>query len=189
MIASKLVSNPADSPARPSAKGVNMGTVFMAVAAQSLPILEKGQKQSLRLIADEIVKKQLADGSWEFFANLRRPPINESQITDAVWIILALQGEIERDPSESQRVALKKATVWLAGVKLSDNLQDKVLKVLMAIRAGKSRNEMQIVIDEPLPPARLFTFSRWPVIRPNNLTSSEPSASLWLLKSRTAVGR
>ena len=151
MIASKLVSNPADSPdPRPSAKGVNMGTVFMAVAAQSLPILEKGQKQSLRLIADEIVKKQLADGSWEFFANLRRPPINESQITDAVWIILALQGEIERDPSESQRVALKKATVWLAGVKLSDNLQDKVLKVLMAIRAGKSRNEMQIVIDEVL---------------------------------------
>ena len=151
MIASKLVSNPADPPdPRPSAKGVNMGTVFMAVAAQSLPILDKGQKQSLRLIADEIVKKQLADGSWEFFANLRRPPINESQITDAVWIILALQGELERDPSESQRVALKKATIWLAGAKISDNLQDKVLKVLMAIRAGKSRNEMQIVIDELL---------------------------------------
>lgn len=151
MIASKLVSNPSDPPdPRPSAKGVNMGTVFMAVAAQSLPILDKGQKQSLKLIADETVKKQLADGSWEFFANLRRPPINESQITDAVWIILALQGELERDPSESQRVALKKATVWLAGANLSDNLQDKVLKVLMAIRAGKSRNEMQIVIDELL---------------------------------------
>src|SRR2546422_7237105 len=34
MIASKLVSNPADPPdPRPSARGVNMGTVFMAVAA------------------------------------------------------------------------------------------------------------------------------------------------------------
>ena len=85
MIASKLVSNPADPPdPRPSARGVNMGTVFMAVAAQSLPVLDKGQKQSLRLIADEIVKKQRDDGSWEFFLNLRRPPINESQITDAV---------------------------------------------------------------------------------------------------------
>jgi len=160
MIASKLVSNPADPPdTRPSAKGVNMGTVFMAVAAQSLLRLEKGQKQSLRLIADEIVKKQRDDGSWEFFPNLRRPPINESQTTDAVWIILALQGEMGRDASKSQRVAIKKATVWLAGARLSDNLQDKVLNVLLAIRAGKSRNEMQIVIDELL--ARQQTDGGW----------------------------
>src|SRR5437660_4748972 len=151
MIDSKLVSNPADPPdPRPSARGVNMGTVFMAVAAQSLPFLDKGQKQSLRLIADEIVKKQREDGSWEFFANLRRPPINESQTTDAVWIILALQGEMGRDAPAAERVALKKATAWLAGAKLSDNLQDKVFKVLLAIRAGKSRNEMQTLLDELL---------------------------------------
>jgi hypothetical protein len=151
MIASKLVDNPANPPdTRPSAKGVNMGTVFMAVAAQSLPLLEKGQKQSLRLIADEIVKKQRDDGSWEFFLNLRRPPINESQITDAVWIILALQGEMGREATDAQRVALKKATAWLAGAKLSDNLQDKVFNLLLAVRAGKSRKEMQIVIDELL---------------------------------------
>jgi Squalene-hopene cyclase C-terminal domain len=151
MIASKLVNNPADPPdTRPSAKGVNMGTVFMAVAAQSLPLIEKGQKQSLRLIADEIVKKQRDDGSWEFFLNLRRPPINESQITDAVWIILALQGERGRDASESQRAAAKKATGWLAGAKLSDSLQERVLNLLLAIRAGKARNEMQIILDELL---------------------------------------
>jgi hypothetical protein len=160
MIASKLVNNPADPPdTRPSAKGVNMGTVFMAVAAQSLPLLEKGQKQSLRLIAEEIVKKQRDDGSWEFFLNLRRPPINESQITDAVWIILALQGERGRDASESQRAAAKKATVWLAGAKLTDSLQERVLNVLLAIRAGKVRNEMQIVIDELL--ARQQTDGGW----------------------------
>ena len=159
MIASKLVSNPADPPdPRPSARGVNMGTVFMAVAAQSLP-LDKGQKQSLRLIADDIVKKQRDDGSWEFFLNLRRPPINESQTTDAVWIILALQGEMGRDATESQRAALKKATAWLAGAKLSDNLQHKVLNVLLAIRAGKSRLEMRIVIDELL--ARQRTDGGW----------------------------
>jgi hypothetical protein len=148
MIDAKLVSNPADPPdPRPSARGVNMGTVFMAVAAQSFPVLDKGQKQSLRLITDEIVKKQRDDGSWEFFANLRRPPINESQTTDAVWIILALQGEMGRDATQLQRAALKKATAWLAGARLSDNLQDKVLHVLLALRAGKSRHEMQIVID------------------------------------------
>lgn len=151
MIASKLVSSPADPPdPRPSARGVNMGTVFMAVAAQSLPQLEKGQKQSLRKIADEIVKKQRNDGSWEFFPSLRRPPINESQTTDAAWIIVALQGELARNASQSQRLAIKKATAWLAAAKLSDDLQDKVLKVLLGLRAGKSPSEMQIVIDELL---------------------------------------
>jgi Squalene-hopene cyclase C-terminal domain len=160
MIASKLWSNPADPPdPRPSAKGVNMGIMFMAVAAQSLPVLDKGQKQSLRLIADEIVEKQRDDGSWEFFANLRRPPINESQTTDAVWIILALQGEMERDPPAAQRAALKKATAWLAGTKLSDDLQDKVFQVLLAVRAGKSPSEIQIVVDELL--ARQHTDGGW----------------------------
>jgi hypothetical protein len=151
MIASKLVNDPAAPPdPRPSGKGVNMGTAFMAVAARSLPVLEKGQKQSLKLIADEIVKKQRDDGSWEFFSNLRRPPINECQTTDAVWIILALQGEMGPDAPEAQRAALKKATVWRAGAKLSDNLQDKAFNLLLVIRAGKPRNEMQIVIDELL---------------------------------------
>jgi hypothetical protein len=151
MIASKLLSGPADPPdPRPSGRGVNMGTAFMAVAAQSFPLLDEGKKQSLRLIADEIVKKQRDDGSWEFFANLRRPPINESQITDAVWLILALKGELGRDGSEAQRVAIKKATAWLAGASLSGDLQEKVLDVLLAIRAGKTPKEMQTAIDKLL---------------------------------------
>jgi hypothetical protein len=149
MIASKLVNGPNDPPdPRPIGRGVNMGTVFMAVAARSFPSLEKGQKQSLRSIADEIVKKQTGDGSWEFF--LSRPPINESQTTDAAWMILALQGEMAFDATESERAALKKATAWLAGVKRSENLQDRALGVLVAIRGGKSRKEIQIVIDELL---------------------------------------
>ncbi len=64
---------------------------MLAVAAQSLSPLTAGQRQSLKLIAQEIVEKQQPDGSWEFFAGLRRPPINESQTTDAAWIILALK--------------------------------------------------------------------------------------------------
>src|SRR5215213_7977016 len=92
MIASKLVSGPNDPPdPRPMAKGVNVGTVFMAAAARSLPSLEPGQKQSLKSITADVVKKQRADGSWDFF--LSRPPVNESQATDAAWIIIALQGE------------------------------------------------------------------------------------------------
>ena len=115
-----------------------------------MPSLEEGQKQSLKLIAEEIVKKQQPDGSWEFFATLRRPPINESQTTDAAWIIMALEGETGPDAPESRRVALSKAIAWLDAAKPSDIHQDKVLKVLMGARSGKPRETMQTTIDELL---------------------------------------
>ena len=123
-----------------------MGQVFMAVAARSLPSLEEGQKQSLRRIADDIVKKQQADGSWEFF--LSRPPINESQATDAAWIIMAVQGETGAD-AEAHRASLEKGIAWLAGAE-PDNREVKVLKLLVALRAGKPRETMQSAIDELL---------------------------------------
>src|SRR5262249_55675806 len=107
-----------------------------------------GQKQSLKLIAEEIINKQQADGSWEFFATLRRPPINESQTTDAAWIIMALDGETGPDASQTQRAALSKASAWLEGAKPRDLHQDKVMKVLLGARSGKSREAMQEMIDE-----------------------------------------
>jgi hypothetical protein len=150
LMASKIFPNPADPPdPRPQGRGLNMGLPFLAVAAQSLP-LKEGQKQSLKLIAEEIVKKQQSDGSWEFFATLRRPPINESQTTDAAWIIMALEGEMGPDAPESQRAALSKAIAWLDAAKRSDLHQDKVLKLLMGVRSAKPRKTMQVSIDELL---------------------------------------
>jgi len=151
LMASKIFPNPADPPdPRPQGRGLNMGLPFLAVAAQSLPSLKEGQEQSLKLIAEEIVKKQQPDGSWEFFATLRRPPINESPTTDAAWIIMALEGETGPDAPESQRAALSKAIAWLDAAKLSDIHQDKVLKVLMGVRSAKPRKTMQTTIDELL---------------------------------------
>jgi hypothetical protein len=115
-----------------------------------LPSLTKGQKQSLKLIVEEIVKKQQPNGSWEFFATLRRPPINESQTTDAAWIIMALEGETGPDAPVSQRAALSKAIAWLDAAKPSDIHQDKVLKVLMGVRSARPRKAMQTTIDELL---------------------------------------
>ena len=77
-----------------------MGLPFLAVAARSMPLLSDGAKQSLQLIVEEMLAKQQPDGSWEFFAGLRRPPINESQATDAAWIIMALEGETGPDSPE-----------------------------------------------------------------------------------------
>jgi hypothetical protein len=149
LLASKIFPNPADPPdPRPQGRGLNMGLAFLAVAVQSMSSLEKGQKQSLKLIAEEIVNKQQPDGSWEFFATLRRPPINESQTTDAAWIIMALEGETGPDAPESQRAALSKAIAWLDAAKITDIHQDKVLKVLMAARSAKPPETMQSTIEE-----------------------------------------
>jgi hypothetical protein len=151
LLASKIFPNPADRPdPRPQGRGLNMGLPFLAVAAQSLPSLNEGQKQSLKLIAEEIVKKQQPDGSWEFFATLRRPPINESQTTDAAWIIMALQGATGPDAPAAQRAALSKAIAWLGAAKLSGIHQDKVLKVLLGVCSAKPRKALQPTIDELL---------------------------------------
>ena len=151
LMASKIFPNPADPPdPRPQGRGLNMGLPFLAVAAQSLPSLQEGQKQSLKLVVNEIVKKQQPDGSWEFFATLRRPPINESQATDAAWIIMALEGQMGVDAPESQREALSKAIAWLDGASSSEIHQDKVLKVLIQARAGTPRETMQATVDELL---------------------------------------
>src|SRR3954468_24481361 len=151
LMASKIFPNPADPPdPRPQGRGLNMGLPFLAVAARSMPSLGEGQKQSLKLVAEEIVKKQQPDGSWEFFAGLRRPPINESRTTDAAWIIMALQGETGPDSPKSQREALSKGMAWLDAAKRSDLHQDKVLKVLLGVRSGKPRQALQATIDELL---------------------------------------
>jgi squalene cyclase len=125
-----------------------MGLPFLAVAAQSLPSLSDGQKQSVRLIAEEIVKKQQPDGSWEFFATLRRPPINESQTTDVAWILMALEGDAMADASETQRAALAKATGWFETATHSELHQEKVLKLLLKVRSAESRDNLQAAIDE-----------------------------------------
>jgi hypothetical protein len=151
LLASKIFPNPADPPdPRPQGRGLNLGLPFLAVAARSLPSLEKPQKQSLSLIAEEIIKKQQPDGSWEFFPTLRRPPINESQTTDAAWIIMALEGETGPDAPESLRAALSKAIAWLDAAKPTAIHQDKVLTVLLGVRAGKPRDTLQATIDELL---------------------------------------
>jgi hypothetical protein len=149
LMASRIFPNPADPPdPRPQGRGLNMGLPFLAVAARSMTSLEEGQKQSLKLIAEEIVKKQQPDGSWEFFATLRRPPINESQTTDAAWIIMALATEAGPDAPESQREALSKAIAWLDAAQPSDLHQDKALKVLMGVRSGKPPESMKTTTDE-----------------------------------------
>ncbi len=151
LLASRIFPDPTAPPdPRPQGRGLNMGLPFLAVAARSMPSLEEGQKQSLKLIAEEIVSKQQPDGSWEFFATLRRPPINENQTVDAAWIIMALAGEVGPDAPEPQRAALAKGVAWLEAAPASDVHQDKAMKVLLGARAGKPRDTMQSTIDELL---------------------------------------
>jgi hypothetical protein len=151
LIASKIFPDPTAPPdPRPQGRGLNMGLPFLAVAARSIPALHEGQSDSLKLIAEEIVKKQQPDGSWEFFATLRRPPINETQSTDMAWIIMALEGETRREAPNSLHAALAKAISWFDASKSSDLHQEKVMKVLLGARCGTPREKMQTTIDELL---------------------------------------
>jgi hypothetical protein len=151
LMASRIFPDPAAPPdPRPQGRGLNMGLPMLSVAAQSVPALTVGQRQRLKLIAEEIVKKQQRDGSWEFFATLRRPPINESQTTDVAWIIMSLQGTTTIDAPKSQRESLAKAVAWLDGAERSFLHQDKTMKVILGARSGKSREELKTTIDELL---------------------------------------
>ncbi len=146
LLASRIFPNPAAPPdPRPQGRGLNMGLPFLAVAARSRPTMDKEQQESLKLITEEIVSKQQPDGSWEFFAGLRRPPINECQTTDLAWIVMALQGN-----KSAPEKALKKAVEWLATVKRTDTHQDKALKVLLGVQAGEPLKALQPTIDELL---------------------------------------
>jgi Squalene-hopene cyclase C-terminal domain/Prenyltransferase and squalene oxidase repeat len=156
LLASRIFPDPAVPPdPRPQGRGLNMGLPMLAVAVQASPDLTKGQKQSLKLIAEEIVRKQQPDGSWEFFTALRRPPINESQTTDVAWIVLALQGLTGIDSPKAQGEALAKAIAWLDAPGRSDAHQDKVLRMILGARGGKSAKAMQPLVDDLLALQRL----------------------------------
>lgn len=151
LIASRIFPDPsAPADPRPQGRGLNMGLPFLAVAAESLPSLSGGQQQSVGLIEQEILKKQGPDGSWVFFSAARRPPINQSQITDAAWIIMALQGQTGPDASPAQRAALEKAVAWFDKATPSDDQQEMAMKVLVSLRAGKPPGQVRATIDRLL---------------------------------------
>jgi hypothetical protein len=151
LMTTRVFPDPAAPPdPRPQGRGLNMGLPFLAVAARAQASLTDAQKESLKLVAEQIVSKQMADGSWEWFDTLRRPPINESQTTDAAWIIMALEGETMPDAPQAQRDSLTKARAWLDSAQLAGLHQEKAMKVLLGIRSGKPRDELQSTIDELL---------------------------------------
>ena len=149
MIAAKLIYGPKDAPdPRPEGRGVRMGLVFMAVAAETFAAPSAGQKHCLQVVQDNILTTQLKDGSWNFLDD--RPPIHESRASDAAWIMIALGGLAHSQPTPTERAVIDKGMAWLEGTRLAENHQGKVLKLLLAIRAGKPRDQMQAAIAELL---------------------------------------
>lgn len=145
MIASRILAGPKDKgDPRP---GLNMGIVFVAVAGRALPSLSEGQKQSLKLIAKEIPKKQQKDGSWKSVDD--RIPINESPATDTAWSIMAMEAGTDASQPSPEREAIAKAKAWLDRQPPTSQ-QAKVFKIWMALRERKTRAELQPSLDELL---------------------------------------
>jgi len=148
LIARGVFADPAKPDPRPRGRGLNVATAFLTIAARSSPSLTEAQKQTLRLVAEEIISKQQPDGSWEFFED--RTPIHESQTTDAAWIILALQDDSGADVSEAQRTALTKARSWLEVAGLPDTHQGKALKLLLTVKGDSTNGDPQPLIADLL---------------------------------------
>lgn len=145
MIASKLLPGPKDQiDTRP---GSNLGIVFVAIAGSAFPSLTEGQKESLKLIAVEIPKKQRKDGSWKSVDD--RVPIHESPAIDTAWCIMAMEAGTDAAKPSSEREAIVKAKAWLDS-QAPTNLQTKVFKIWMALREKKTRAQLQPSLDELL---------------------------------------
>ena len=193
MIASRILPDPKGKPdTRP---GSNMGIVFVAIAGGELPSLSEGQKQSLKLIAAEIPKKQEKNGSWKSVDD--RIPIHESPAIDTAWSIMAMEAGTDASKPSPERDAIAKAKAWLDG-QTPTSLQTKVFKIWMALREKKTRAELQPSLNaccslcsNPMaaggrsprrqamrtPPVRHFTSFASPASRPTNLKSSGGSTS------------
>jgi Squalene-hopene cyclase C-terminal domain len=148
LIATKVISGPKDPPdPRLEGKGLNIGVAFLSITAQSMPSLTKGQKESVNLLLEEITRRQQPNGSWLNVDN--RAPILESYSTDAMWVIMALQSEVANVSTERQE-SLRKAITWLRETKLPDTHQGKLFSILLNLRTGSTRKDVQPQIDELL---------------------------------------
>jgi hypothetical protein len=145
MIGSRILPDPKGKPdTRP---GSNMGIVFVAIAGQALPSLSEGQKQSLKLIAAEIPKKQEKNGSWRSVDD--RIPIHENAAIDTAWSIMAMEVGTDATKPSPEREAIAKAKAWLDG-QAPTSLQTKVFKIWMGLREKKTRAELQPSLNELL---------------------------------------
>jgi hypothetical protein len=145
MIASRLLPGPKDQPdPRP---GSNMGIVFVAIAGSALPSLSEGQKQSLKVIAAEIPKRQQKEGSWQSVDD--RIPIHESRAIDTAWCIMAMEAGTDSSKPSPERDAITKAKAWLDRQTPASE-QAKLFKIWMALREKKTRAQLQPAIDELL---------------------------------------
>jgi hypothetical protein len=145
MIGSRILPDPKGKPdTRP---GSNMGIVFVAIAGRALPSLSEGQKQSLKLIAAEIPKKQEKEGWWRSVDD--RIPIHENSAIDTAWSIMAMEAGTDASKPSPEREAITKAKAWLDRQPPTSQ-QMKVFKIWMALREKKTRAELQSSLNELL---------------------------------------
>lgn len=137
----------------PREPGIQLLTLdfYMGIMSQNLPILSRDE---LRLLAEHLARFQEEDGTWE----LRNPegsglpPHSESRETIVLLALLAWEPSVSADPQQAARMqaSREKALAWLRDNKSTDTLQAIALRLLLDVRSGKPREQLQPGIDRLL---------------------------------------
>lgn len=110
-------------------------TAYAALAASVVPAEALGPAESevRRRLTSHLVEKQQPDGSWAHGGG--RPPMLESQETATLMTLLALTAPAKNGES-AVSASRRKAEEWLKQNAKAGSHQARVLRLLVAVRAG-----------------------------------------------------
>jgi Ca2+-binding EF-hand superfamily protein len=146
----KDIDKPRDT--RPGWNMVSTPAVYLSMMALTVPKQDAISADELKRIAGHLVRHQEADGSWAWSlapAQNRPPPAFESDEVVTLMTLMALESHIPPDAKKQSdaRDSCTKAEKWLEKEKATETTQSQALRLFRAVRAGKSANSLQPLLD------------------------------------------
>lgn len=138
-------------PVRDPRPGWNLASIpliYLGAMSERLPILSR---QEVSRVALHLARHQEQDGSFLLPTPARNgaPPIWESSESVALWALLAWEPSIAGDPTEAAevRAGREKTVAWLSKVAPTNTPQTNTLRLLLDVKTGKSKEQLQLGID------------------------------------------
>ena len=134
----------------PSAAVYSLAAVYTTLGVSARPEADAATREGLGRMAAYIVSRQQEDGSWA--GPDGRPPLFDQPEVITMLSVLALSSPALRDdPAQPQYAAARdKALAWLSANAPGDGHQALVLRLLAAIAAARSPDELRPLVDDLL---------------------------------------